>query len=167
MNFYYYPKKLLVFGIATIICGFYFFSSTLFTLNSSLTHLVGKLDTVQVLYEQVQASRGYGSTKSKLVFKLKNESQVFILMKNIGHEWNNKQFERIALEMNNSKRLSIAIKKDQLSEMNPTVFQIINNRNKILYNIKDAKSHSKIGFLICMSIGLLAIGVFLKIRPHN
>ncbi|MPQ46939.1 hypothetical protein GCQ56_07910 [Marinifilum sp. N1E240] len=167
MNLYFDPIKLLGLGIASIICGVYFFASTLFTFESSLIECNGKLERVEVLYKKIESSGGSGSIKSELEFRLKNEKQVFVLTKNIGQDGYNFQFEKIANKIKKSRGLTIWIKGNQINKLRPTVFRISNHLDEILYDVKDAKSKSKFGFIVSMIVGIIGIGGFVRSRLLN
>ncbi|WP_405566312.1 hypothetical protein [Polaribacter sp. Asnod6-C07] len=158
----YYAEKGLVVGIASIIFGFYFFSSTLFTFKSSLIEQTGKIENLETYYRKVESSRGSKSIKSELEFKLNSTQSIYILMKNIGQSRRNYRFEKLKKQLEKSKIATVWIKRNQKDEYEPTVFQIADKSGEILYDFEESKSHSKFGFLISLSLGIFGIGLYLK-----
>ncbi len=158
----YYAEKGLFVGIASICMGFYFFASTLFTPQSSLTEISGEIDNVQVFYNQVESRRGGKSIKSELKLTLVDNQSVFVLTKNIGNKGDNYLFEEIKKKLNQSRESTIWIKNSQKGDFKPHVFRIVDGNGTILYNIQEAKTHSKFGFLITMGVGIFGIGLYIR-----
>jgi len=161
MNKKHVAEKFLVFGIMNLICGIYFFTPTLFTLKSSLVIENGDINNVETFYHRVSSSRGHKSTKSELKITLKNNFKTYYLMENIGQERNNKVFEDIKRQLTTSKEAEIWIKKADQNKYNPEVFGISDDKGKILFSFHQAKSRSRIGFLITFLAGIFGIGFFL------
>lgn len=161
MNKKHVAEKFLVFGIMNLICGIYFFAPTLFTLKSSLVIENGDINNVETFYRRVSSSRGHKSTKSELKITLKNNFKTYYLMENIGQERNNKVFEDIKRQLTTSKEAEIWIKKAGQNKYNPEVFGISDDKGKILFSFHQAKSRSRIGFLITFLAGIFGIGFFL------
>ena len=82
-------------------------------------------------------------------------------MENIGQERNNKVFEDIKRQLTTSKEAEIWIKKADQNKYNPEVFGISDDKGKILFSFHQAKSRSRIGFLITFLAGIFGIGFFL------
>ena len=164
MNKDYYAKKGLVVGIASIIFGFYFFSSTLFTFKSSLIKESGTIENLETYYRHVKSSRGSRSIKSELEFGLNSTESIYILMKNIGQSRYNVRFEKLKKELTISETATVWIKESQKNEYEPTVFQIADRNGKVLYDFEESKSHAKFGFLSCISLGVFGIGLYLRHR---
>lgn len=164
-------EKGLIVGIASIIFGVYFFSSTLFTFKSSLIEQKGFIENVNVNYIEV-SSRNLTSVKSEIIFTLKSTNTVYAIMENIGQSGRNEIFERLAQDLKHSKKATIWIKESQKNENRPTVFQIADRNDRIIYDVNDAKSHSLIGFLVTLGVGIFGIGLYIyyyfRIKPaHN
>jgi hypothetical protein len=160
----YYAEKGLIVGISSIIFGFYFFSSTLFTFKSSLIEQTGKIENLETYYRKVESSRGSKSIKSELEFNLNSTQSIYILMKNIGQSRRNYRFEKLKKQLKKSEFATVWIKRNQKNEYEPTVFQIADKNGEILYDFEESKSHSKFGFLICLSLGIFGIGLYLKYK---
>lgn len=161
MNKKHVAEKFLVFGIMNLICGIYFFAPTLFTLKSSLVIESGGINNVETFYHRVSSSRGHKSTKSELKITLKNNFKTYYLMENIGQERDNKIFEDIKRQLTTSKEAKIQIKKTDQNKHKPEVFGISDDKGKILFSFHQAKSRSRIGFLITFLAGIFGIGFFL------
>ncbi|WP_417786108.1 hypothetical protein [Tenacibaculum sp.] len=157
--------KFLVFGIMNLICGIYFFAPSLFTLKSSLIIESGKIKDINTFYHRV-SSRGSKSTKSELKITLKNNLKTYYIMENIGQERNNKIFEDIKRQLTTSKEVKIWIKKTDQNKYKPEVFGISNDKGKILFSFHQAKSRSRIGFLITFLAGIFGI-VFFLLHKHK
>ena len=163
MNKKYYAEKGLIIGIASIIFGFYFFSATLFTFKSSLIEQTGNIENLKTYYKNV-SSRGSKSIKSELEFTLNSTQSIYILMENIGRRRNNIRFEKLKKHLKKGERATVWIKENQKDEYEPTVFQIADRKGKVLYDFEESKSHSKFGFLMCLSLGVFGIGLYLKYK---
>ena len=164
-------EKGLIFGIGSIIVGLYFFSATLFTFKSSLIKQKGIIEEVNVNYIEV-TSRNLTSVKSEIKFSFKSNNSVYVLMENIGQSGYNEVFEKLAQELKQSKKATVWIKESQKTEERPTVFQIADRNDKIIYDFNQAKSLSLFGFLVTFVVGLFGIGIYvyyyLRIKPaHN
>ena len=158
----YYAEKGLFVGITGIICAFYFFAPTLFTFKSSLITESGEIDNVKIFYNQVKGSRGGKSTKSELKFTMGSSKSIYVLMKNIGQNRYNDRFEKLKKELENSGKATVWIKKTEQNEFKPTVFQIADRNEKIIYDFDESKSHSRFGFLISFALGIFGIGLWLR-----
>ncbi|MCV6630220.1 MAG: hypothetical protein OIF50_10205 [Flavobacteriaceae bacterium] len=157
----YYAEKGLFVGITSIICAFYFFAPTLFTIKSSLIEQNGEIENIQTHYTRVE-SRGSKSTKSELKFTLNSTQNIYVLMKNIGQSRYNERFEKLERQLKKSERATIWIKKSQKEEYKPTVFQIADRNGEIIYDFNESKSHSRFGFLILFGLGIFGIGLFIN-----
>ncbi|MEJ1224075.1 hypothetical protein [Sediminicola sp. 1XM1-17] len=164
MNKDYYAEKGLIVGIGSILMAFTFFASTLFTPRSSLSEITGHIDMVKVFYNQVNSSRGGKSVKSELKFTLVDYESVFVLTENIGNKRYNYLFEQIKKRLNQYGELTVWVKKSQKRDFKPHVFKIADGNGDVLYDIPDAKAHSKFGFLIAMGVGFFGIGLYSRHR---
>ncbi|TYA74359.1 hypothetical protein [Seonamhaeicola marinus] len=162
MNKAYYAKKGLFVGITSIICSFYFFAPTFFTFKSSLIKQSGAIEFVKIFYSSVESSRGSKSIKSELKFTLNSTRNMYVLMKNIGQSRYNERFEKLKKQLEKPGRVSVWIKKNQQTEYKPTVFQITKGNNTVLYDFDEAKSQSRLGFLISFGFGIFGVGLFIK-----
>ncbi|MBU2930166.1 hypothetical protein [Winogradskyella psychrotolerans] len=158
----YYAEKGLFVGITSIICAFYFFAPTFFTLKSSLIKQTGKIEHLSIHYTEVESSRGSKSIKSELKFTLNSTHSFYVLMKNIGYSRYNERFEELEKQLNKSEIATVWIKESQKEEYKPTVFQIADKSGNVLYDLNESKSHSKFGFLISISLGIFGIGLYLR-----
>jgi hypothetical protein len=158
-----YVENALVLGLVCLFCSFYFFAPTLFTIESSLIKRKGKVESVNTFYSRV-SSRGSKSTKAELKLTLENDFKTYRIMKNIGQQRLNPQFELIKKELINFENATILIKKSHLDNFIPTVFQIKNSNDEILYSIADAKYHSKFGFGITFFFGIVGMSFYSHYR---
>jgi hypothetical protein len=162
----YYVGKLLWFGIACIVCAFYFFAPTLFTSEKSLIRTSGNVENVKAYYTQV-SSEGHKSIKSELFLKIQNDKRNYKLSKNIGQSRNNEKYEYIDKELKRSGKANIWIKKSQQSNIEPEIFQITTGENKVLYDMDDVKSELKFLFPFLIIMGIFGIGVYINHKYPN
>ncbi|MCH4824662.1 hypothetical protein ML462_15940 [Gramella lutea] len=162
-----YGERGLFVGIASIICAFYFFAPTLFTFKSSLIEQRGRIESMEIFYTPVESWRGSKSVKSELIFTLNSTKSVYVLMKNIGLNSYNERFEEIERQLTKSGKATVLIKESQKEEFKPTVFQIADKNGEIIYNSNEAKSHSRLGFLISFGVGIFGIGIFIYHKYSN
>jgi hypothetical protein len=162
----YCARKLLWFGIACIVCAFYFFAPTLFTSEKSLIRTSGNVENVKAFYTRV-SSKGHKSIKSELFLKIENDKRDYKLAKNIGQSRNNEKYEFIEKELKKSGKTNIWIKKSQQSNIEPEVFQITTGENKVLYDMDDVKSELKFLFPFLLIMGFFGIGVYVNHKYPN
>ena len=162
----YYAEMNLTVGLTIILCAFYFIAPTLFTFKNSLITIDGKLQKVETYYEKINNTGKLGhkftSNKSELIIYLKGNDQMYSLMKNIGYESRNEQYENIKKALNNSKSVKIWINKNQIDEWKPQVFQIEMDNDLMLYDIMDAKSELLFLFPFMIILGAFSTGIYLR-----
>ncbi len=160
----------LIFGIFIMGTGLFFFGPTLFTQKSALIEKNGIIENVEIVYQTVYY-RGSSSIKSQLILNLKRDTNTYAIFENIGNNSINKRYENIRKELIKLRKVKILIKRND--NRFPTVFEISKETGEPLYSIKEAKAHSKFGFLITMFLGLILIGGYffkryytIKIDPY-
>ncbi|KAA5826203.1 hypothetical protein FPF71_05160 [Algibacter amylolyticus] len=162
MNKAYYAEKGLFVGITSVVCAFYFFAPTLFTLKSSLIEINGEISELNIYYTSVESYRGSNSIKSELQFTLNSSQSRYVLMKNIGQSGINERFENLENQLRQSGSASVWIKQSQKDEYKPTVFQIADKNRSVIYGFEESKSHSRFGFLISFALGIFGIGLWVR-----
>ncbi|WP_422862078.1 hypothetical protein [Flagellimonas sp. W118] len=103
-----------------------------------------------------------------MILKLKNDKRKYKLGKNIEQSRYNKKYELVKNELKKSGKAIIWIKKTDISEMEPQVFQIATGERNILYDMEDVKSELKFLFPLMLILGFFGIGVYLNHKyPDN
>jgi len=156
-------NKELFIGAFLIGLAFFYFGSNLFTSQSALVQREGELNKAEVTYREVDY-RGQKSIKCELTISLKRDQSEYSIFKNIDQKTHYAKFEEIKRKLNSSKRATIWIKQSEATNNKPKVFQISYQRGKLLYDIDDAKSHPKFGFILFCSFGMIFIFFALKKR---
>ncbi len=147
----------LFMGLLLIGLAFYFFSSILFTPKDALIEKIGNVEEVRLDYNWVKSTKGGRSVKCELAIFLKEDNAKYSIFENIGQKTFHPKFEQIKNDLKTNQSVKIWIRKTEESSKEPNVFQIVNQGNEILYDIKDAKSLSKFGFILAFSLGLIFI----------
>ena len=157
----YYASRMLWFGIACVLCAFYFAAPVLFTPKNSLVEIKGTLEKAKVRYQQVQGSNAHKSIKSILLIKLQGDQRSYELSENTGQRRYHKQFKFMEKELTKSGSTTLWIRKSERSSLEPKVFQVATGEGKVLFDIDDAKSKERFMFPFLLIIGFLMIGFYL------
>jgi hypothetical protein len=147
--------RLLIFGIVTLCFGIYGLSN-LFYFKSNLIEIKGTLKNVINKTSIVEDRRGYKSNLTELIFSLNEGQQQFHLKDNIGYDETNNEFDRLKLIINRSSKISIWIKKNEIEEFEPTIYEI-DIDNKIESNFKSLHSEHFLVHYLLIIIGISSI----------
>lgn len=143
-------------GVIFICFAFYLCGPVLFTSKGELIERNGQIKTANIEYPRVR-SRGMVSTKCELSIDLEGDIRRYSIFKNIGQKKKYPKFEDLKNKLRTSQSVSVWINKSEESKLEPNVYRIINQDDKILYSIKDAKALSLIVFTIACLFGLALI----------
>ena len=144
-------------GLFLIGLAFYFFTPILFTPKSALLERTGKVEKIKIDYNWVKAYRGGTSVRCELKIFLERDKNKYSIFENIGQSTFHSKFEKIKSKLRPNQLAKIWIRKSEKSSSEPNIFQIANEEDEILYDIKDAKSLSKFGFIGAFGLGFIFI----------
>jgi hypothetical protein len=160
-----YQNRLSFFGLSMILMSFYFFAPTIFTSKSSLISLEGTIKSANSLIETVSSTSKSGyeakSRKASLTFSLKEYDKEFYISENLGNvltDVNNNGFENVAEYLENSDSVIVWIKKSDLNNLSPKVFQV-DVDGKTEFEFEKIKSEFQYVFIFLLVIGVLCIYV--------
>jgi len=157
-----YQNRLLIFGI--IITSFAIYQiSTTWTFRSSLTKINGTLRSADTYVTNVTDGRGHGSRKSELIFYLDGRQQKFYFAENIGDDWSNKKYEKILKGLKQADVITVWVRKSEVDEYEPEVFQIDNDKTTLLdFNeIQIDKSPLSL-FLLLLGLGSITMVIWFR-----
>lgn len=158
-----YQNRLSFYGFSMILLSFYFFAPTIFTFKSSLISLNGTIKNAKSLIETVSSTSRTGykakSRKASLTFSLKEYDYEFYISENLGNvltDVNNNGFENVAKYLENSDSITVWIKKSDLNNLSPKVFQV-DVDGKTEFEFKKIKSEFQYVFIFLIALGVLCI----------
>ncbi len=132
-----------------IIFPFLVFDSQLTKIKSTLRNSTTYVSTVE--------AKGHQSQKSELIFYLNHYPNQFALRENIGGRFINERFEKINDILRNSENATVWIKKSQIDDFAPMIYQIDTNIESNIYNYKSENSKALQFGLTFMVIGLILL----------
>ena len=157
-----YLYKLLILGITLTGFGIYQLSTT-FTFKSDLIQINGTVHSANTFVTDITDSKGHDNRKSELVFFLSNQKQKFCLAENIGNEYIDEKYEKLLEGLKQTGSVSVWIKKSEIDEYEPKVFQITNG-NKTLLDFESVRTGNTTLALFLLLLGISSIIVFLCIK---
>lgn len=157
-----YQYRLLIFGIMLTGFGVYQLPVIL-TFKSNLVQIKGTLRTADTYITSVTDRRGHSSQKSELIFYLNEQQQKYYFAENIGDDYSNEKYEKILQGLNRADSITIWIRKSEVGHYEPKVFQIENEKTRLLdfKSIRESESPITV-FLLLIGIG--SITAFLWMR---
>lgn len=157
-----YQYRLLIFGL--LLIGFAVYElPTIFTFKSDLREIKGTVRDADIYVTTVSDRRGRKSQKSELIFYLNERQQKFYLSENIGNSYQNKRFQKILSEIKQSDTLSVWLKKDEIHQYEPLVFQI-NNKYTTLLEFETVRTGKSPLIAMFFLMGMCSIIWFLWLR---
>jgi hypothetical protein len=102
---------------------------TIWTFKSNLTQIKGTLRSSDTYITNVTDRRGHDSRKSELIFYINGRQQKFYFAENIGDEWSNEKYEKILQGLQKADTVTVWVRKSEVDEYEPEVFQIENDRH--------------------------------------
>lgn len=142
--------------------GIYQFS-TILTFKSSLTQIKGTLRAADTYVTNVTDRRGHDSRKSELIFYINGRQQKFYFAENIDDEWSNTKYEKILQGLKRSDTVTVWVRKSEVDEYEPEVFQI-DNDNTTLLDFETVRTEKSPLTAFILFLGLGSITAFLWFR---
>ncbi len=159
-------NSLLVIGIMLTGFGFYQLPTVL-TGKSSLSPLKGTIRAVDTYVTTVTGRYGHKSQKSELIFYMKEFKQKYYLAENIGDSYTNDKYETIRQGLRQADSVTVSVRKNEVSEYEPTVFQIETDNKIKLLEYESVISGLFQKTLIFFLFGLGSLGVYFYLRFPN
>ncbi len=157
-----YQNRLLIFGIMLTCFGIYQLP-TIWTFKSNLTSIKGTLRAADTYVTNVTDRRGHESRKSELIFYINERKQKFYFAENIGDEWRNEKYEKILQGLKQADTVTVWVRKSEVNEYEPEVFQIDNERITIL-DVETLRTEKSPMTAFVLLLGLGSITAFLWFR---
>lgn len=158
----YYQDRLLIFGI--VLTGFGIYQlPTIWTFKSNLTQIKGTLRAADIYVTSVTDRRGQESRKSELIFYINGRQQKFYFAENIGDEWHNDKYEEILQGLKRADTVTVWVRKSEVDDYKPEVFQIDNER-KTLLDFETVRTDKSPITSYMLLLGLGSITAFLLFR---
>lgn len=136
---------------------------TILTFKSSLTQIKGTLRAADTYVTNVTDSRGHDSRKSELIFYINGRQQKFYFAENIDDEWSNTKYEKILHGLKRSDTVTVWVRKSEVDEYEPEVFQI-DNDNTTLLDFETVRTEKSPLTAFILLLGLGSITAFLWFR---
>ncbi len=157
-----YQNKLLIFGLLLTIFGIYELQDS-FAIKSMLVEIKGTIRSSNTYIETNTDRKGHSSQKSELIFYLNEHYKKFYLAHNIGNAYTDKDYDNIVNQLKSAKIVSVWIRKRDIDEYQPKVFQITSGNNVIL-DFKDVRTENSAVIFFMLIIGIGSICGFLYLR---
>ena len=136
---------------------------TILTFKSSLTQIKGTLRTADTYVTNVTERQGHESRKSELIFYINGRQQKFYLAENIGDEWRDEKYEKILQGLKRADTVTVWVRKSEVNEYEPEVFQIDNERTTLL-DFETVRTDESPITAFMLLLGLGSITAFLWFR---
>ncbi|OAQ43497.1 hypothetical protein A5893_17200 [Pedobacter psychrophilus] len=161
-----YQNRLLIFGI--MLTGFSIYQlPTIWTFKSNLTQIKGTLRAADTYVTNVTDQSGHNSRKSELIIYINGRQQKFYLAENIGNEWRFDKYEKISQGLKQADSVTVWVKKSEVDEYEPEVFQIDNDKTTLLDFEKVRTDKSPLtAFMLLLGLGSIALFLWLRF-PNN
>lgn len=157
-----YQIRLLTVGL--ILTGFGIYQlPTIWTFKSNLTQIKGTLRAADTYVSNVTDRRGHDSRKSELIFYINGRQQKYYLAENIGDEWLDKKYENILQGLKRADTIIVWVKKSEVDEYEPEVFQIDNDRTTLLdFETVRTEKAPLIVFMLLLGIGSITASLWFR-----
>jgi hypothetical protein len=106
---------------------------------------------------------GNESRKSELIFYINGLQQKFYLTEGIGEKWRNEKYTKILRGLKGADSVTVWVKKSELNEYEPKVFQIDNEKGTLL-DFETVQDDKKPMFGLILLLGFASITAFLQFR---
>ena len=136
---------------------------TILIFKSSLTQIKGTLRTADTYVTNVTERQGHESRKSELIFYINGRQQKFYLAENIGDEWRDEKYEKILQGLKRADTVTVWVRKSEVNEYEPEVFQIDNERTTLL-DFETVRTDESPITAFMLLLGLGSITAFLWFR---
>jgi hypothetical protein len=156
-----YQYRLLVFGI--VLTGFGLYQlPTIFTFKSNLTQIKGTLRDADIYVTTGTNKYGNESRKSELIFYLTGLQQKFYLAEGIGDNRQNEKYKKILNGLRRADTIKVWVRKSEVSEYEPKVFQIDNEKGTLL-DFETVRNDKRPMFGFILLLGLGSIAAFVRL----
>ncbi|RZJ47793.1 MAG: hypothetical protein EOO44_21960 [Flavobacterium sp.] len=152
----------MIFGIMLTGFGIYQLP-TIWTFKSNLTQIKGTLRAADTYVTSVTDRRGHESRKSELIFYINGRQQKFYFAENIGDEWRDEKYEKILQGLQRADTVTVWVRKSEVNEYEPEVFQIDNERTTLL-DFETVRTDKSPLTAFMLLLGLGSITAFLWFR---
>ena len=151
-----------MFGI--ILMGFGLYQlPTILTFKSSLTQIKGTLRAADIYITTGTNKYGSESRKSELIFYINGLNQKFYLTEGIGDKWSNEKYTKILKGLKRSDTITVWVKKSEVVEYEPKVFQIDNTKETLLdFEAVQNKERLTTGFVFLLALAVIT--AFFQLR---
>jgi len=156
-------NSLLIISIMLTGFGIYQLPAVL-TGKSSLSPLKGTIRAVDTYVTTVTDRYGHKSQKSELIFYMNEFKQKYYLAENIGDSYTNDKYETIRQGLRQADSVTVSVQKNEVSEYEPTVFQIETDNKSILLEYESVISGEFQKTLMFFLFGLGLLGVYFYLR---
>ncbi len=136
---------------------------TIWTFKSNLTQIKGTLRAADTYVTNVTDRRGHDSRKSELIFYLNGRQQKFYFAENIGDEWRDEKCEKILQGLIRADTVTVWVRKSEVDDYEPEVFQIDNERTTLL-DFETVRTDKSPMTTFMLLLGLGSITAFLLFR---
>ncbi|WP_343849764.1 hypothetical protein [Algoriphagus jejuensis] len=162
-----YLHRILIIGLITIGIAIYLLSNLL-TFKFQLVEIKGVIQDSETYVSTVtEKVRGTKSQKSELIFSIYDRNQIYRLIKNIGNDYRNEEFENLLNSLKKADSVSIWIKKTELDSSDPKVFQIDVDQKTVL-QFEKVRTENGVLFLIVFVTGIsFLLFYFSRINPDR
>ena len=136
---------------------------TIWTFKSNLTQIKGTLRAADTYVTNVTDRRGHDSRKSELIFYINGRQQKFYFAENIGDEWRDEKYEKILQGLRQADTVTVWVRKSEVADYEPEVFQIDNERTTLL-DFETVRTDKSPITAFMLLLGLSSITAFLWFR---
>lgn len=136
---------------------------TIWTFKSNLTQIKGTLRAADTYVTNVTDRRGHDSRKSELIFYINGRQQKFYFVENIGDEWRDEKYEKILQGLKRADTVTVWVRKSEVDDYEPEVFQIDNERTTLL-DFETVRTDKSPMTAFMLLLGLGSITAFLWFR---
>jgi hypothetical protein len=135
-----------------------------FVFKSSLIPLKGTLASSKIYIEPKRTDEGKVVRSSELIFFLNEYEQQYYLFENIYENRSNKKFDKIQTGLMLSDTITVWIKRSEINEYRPKLYQIERDKYKILLDMEDVRTENGflILFMLVLGTGIIARYVYLR-----
>ena len=128
------------------------------TSDTDLTKVKGTLHSASTYVNTVTDSHGRSSQQSNLIIFLNDIKQKYQIIENIGDKYYDDSYQQMRLRLQKADSVSIWIRKSQINNWDPKVFQIKSD-DTILLSANDVRDNEGDGLIMIVSFGVLCIAI--------
>jgi hypothetical protein len=151
-----YRNRILIFGIMLTSFGIYELQ-TIWTSKSSLTQIKGTLQAADTYVTNVTDRQGHSSRKSELIFYMNEHKRKYSFVENIGDSYVDEKYEKILSGLRRADTISVWVKKSEVDEYEPKVFQIDSDKTTLLdFESVQTENSTLAAFMLVLGLGSIA-----------